>query len=251
MSEIAALPVLVGRGVKLSLRNLDSLLTTLLLPVVLMLLFVYLFGGAIATGSSHYVDYVVPGVLVLCAGFGSSVTAVAVSQDMAAGLVDRLRSLDVKGPSVLSGHVAASLLRNLASTVLVLGVAFAVGFRSSASVWAWLGALGVVLAFVAAISWLAAAVGLLAGSPEAANGFTFVLMFLPYASSAFVPIHTMPGWLQAFSAHQPVTPVIDTVRGLLLGTPVGHAPLVAVVWCCGIAAVGVAISAVAFGRRTR
>lgn len=251
MSDLATVPVLVGRGVKLSLRNLDSLLTTLLLPVVLMLLFVYLFGGAIATGSAEYVDFVVPGVLVLCAGFGSSVTAVAVSQDMAAGLVDRLRSLDVKGPAVLSGHVTASVVRNLASTVLVLGVAFAVGFRPSASVWAWLGALGVVLAFVVAISWLAAAVGLVAGSPEAANGFTFVLMFLPYASSAFVPIHTMPGWLQTFSAHQPVTPVIDAVRGLLLGTPVGNAPVVAVAWCAGSAVAGVAASALLFSRKTR
>jgi ABC-2 type transport system permease protein len=244
-------PVLVGRGVRLSVRTVDALLTTLILPVVLMLLFVYLFGGALVTGADHYVTYVVPGVLVLCAGFGSSVTAVAVCNDLHDGLVDRLRSLDVKGPAVLSGHVAASLLRNLVSTVLVLGVAFAVGFRPHASVAGWLAALGMVTAFVLAISWAAAAVGLFAGSAEAANGFTFVLMFLPYASSAFVPLHTMPGWLQAFSAHQPVTPVVESLRGFLLGTPTGDNPWLALAWCAGLAAAGVAVTAWGFSRRTR
>jgi ABC-2 type transport system permease protein len=239
-----------ARSVRLSMRHLDALLTSLLLPVMLMLVFVELFGGAIETGAADYVTYVVPGVILLCAGFGSATTAVSVSQDMTGGIVDRLRSMDVGGASVLAGHVAASVVRNVASTVLVVGVALALGFRPVADPVAWLEVAAVLLAFVVAVSWLAAAIGLLAGSPEAANGFTFFVMFLPYASSAFVPVDTMPSWLQGFAARQPVTPVTETLRGLLLGTPVGHAPWTALMWCAGILVVSVAASAWLFGRRT-
>jgi ABC-2 type transport system permease protein len=238
-----------GRCVRLSMRHLDALITSLMLPVMLMLLFVYLFGGAIHTGM-HYVTYVVPGVILLCAGFGSATTAVSVSQDMSGGIVDRLRSLDVGGASVLAGHVAASVVRNVASALLVLAVALAIGFRPTADPLAWLAVAGLLLVFVVAISWLAAAIGLLAKSPEAANGFTFFVMFLPYASSAFVPVDTMPSWLQGFAEHQPVTPIIETVRGLLLDTPVGNEPWVALAWCAGILAVSIAASGVLFARRT-
>ncbi len=241
---------MVGRCLRLSRRNLEVLLTSLMLPVILMLLFVYLFGGALNTGGP-YVSYVVPGVLVLCAGFGSASTAVAVSQDMHGGIMDRFRSLDVNGAAVLSGQVAASLVRNVASTILVFGVAFLIGFRSQAGPLGWLAAGGILLLFIVTISWLAALVGLVARTPEAANGFTFFLMFLPYASSAFVPIATMPTWLQGFSAHQPITPIIESVRGLLNGTPIGNAPMQAIVWCVGILVVSVGLSGVAFRRRTR
>lgn len=240
---------MVGRSLRLSRRNIEVLLTSLTLPVILMLMFVYLFGGAIETGT-EYVSYVVPGVLVLCAGFGSATTAVSVSQDMTNGVMDRFRSLDVSGAAVLSGHVAASVVRNAASTVLVFGVAFLIGFRTDTDLFGWLAAGGILLLFILAISWLAALVGLLAKSPEAANGFTFFLMFLPYASSAFVPIDTMPAWLQGFSRHQPVTPVIESVRGLLAGTPVGNSPLLAIIWCVGILVVSAGLSAVVFRRRT-
>jgi ABC-2 type transport system permease protein len=240
---------LTSRSVRLSLRTVDALLTSLLLPVVLMLVFVYLFGGALRTGTD-YVTYVVPGVILLCATFGSATTAVSVSSDMAGGIIDRLRAMDVRGPALLGGHVAASVLRNLASTALVLAVALAIGFRPHATALGWLGAAGVLLAFVLAVSWLAAAIGLLARSPEGANGATFVLMFVPYASSAFVPVATMPDWLQGFAGHQPVTPVIETLRGLLLGTPVGSQPWVALAWCAGLTAVSVALAAVLFRRRT-
>ena len=248
-SGISDATAMIGRSLRLSRRNLDVLLMSLLLPVILMLMFVYLFGGAIETGT-EYVSYVVPGVLVLCAGFGSSTTAVSVTTDMTNGVMDRFRSMDVSGAAVLSGHVAASVVRNAASTVLVFGVAFLIGFRSDAGLFGWLAAGGVLLMFILAISWLAALVGLLAKSPEAASGFTFVLMFLPYASSAFVPIETMPSWLQGFSRHQPVTPVIESVRGLLDGTPVGSAPLVAFAWCAVILLVSAGLSAVVFRRRT-
>ena len=241
---------MIGRCVRLSRRNVEVLLTSLMLPVILMLLFVYLFGGALDTGGP-YVSYVVPGVLVLCAGFGSASPAVSVSQDLHGGILDRFRSLDVSGAAVLAGQVTASLVRNVASTVLVFGVAFLIGFRSDAGPLGWLAAGGILLLFILTISALAALVGLLARTPEAANGFAFFLMFLPYASSAFVPIATMPTWLQGFSGHQPITPIIESVRGLLNGTPVGNAPLLAIVWCVGILVVSVALSGVAFSRRLR
>jgi ABC-2 type transport system permease protein len=240
---------MVGRSLRLTMRTPDALLTSLLLPVMLMLLFVYLFGGAIQTGT-RYVTYVVPGVLLLCAGFGASLTAVSVSHDMTGGIVDRFRSLDVAGAAVLAGHVAASVARNLASTVLVFGVAFLIGFRPSAQPLDWLAAGGVLLVFMLAISWLSAAIGLLARSPEAAGGFAFFMAFLPYPSSAFVPIETMPTWLHGFAENQPVTPVIETLRGLLLGTPVGTSPWQALAWCLGILVASVALAGVLFRRRT-
>jgi ABC-2 type transport system permease protein len=246
MSDV--LPM-AARCIRLSVRNVDALVTSLVLPVMLMLVFVYLFGGAIQTGG-EYVTYVVPGVILLCAGFGSATTAVTVSQDMSGGIIDRLRSMDVGGAAVLAGHVVASATRNAASTLLVLGVALLIGFRPSAAALDWLAAAGIVLAFVLAISWLAAAIGLVATSPEAASGFTFLIMFLPYASSAFVPIDTMPSWIQGFASAQPVTPVVETLRGLLLGTPVGSNAWHALAWCAGIVAVSVAAAGVLFARRT-
>src|SRR3954447_19711917 len=158
-----------GRSIRLSMRHLDALITALLLPVMLMLMFVELFGGAIRTGAGSYVTYVVPGVILLCAGFGSATTAVSVSQDMTGGVVDRLRSMGVPGAAVLAGHVVASVVRNVASTLLVLAVALAIGFRPHAAAPEWLAAAGILLAYVVALSWLAAAIGLLARSPEAAN----------------------------------------------------------------------------------
>jgi ABC-2 type transport system permease protein len=238
-----------GRCVRLSLRNIDALLTALILPVILMLVFVYLFGGAIKTGTA-YVNYVVPGVILLCAAFGSAATAVSVSQDMTSAIIDRLRSMDVGGAAFLAGHVWASLMRNAASAVLVFGVAVAIGFRPDARPLDWLAAVAILAAFVLAVSWLAAAIGLLATSPEAANGFTFFIMFLPYASSAFVPVDTMPSWLQGFAGHQPITPVIESLRGLLVGTPVGTSAWTAVAWCGAILVVSVAVSGVLFRRRT-
>ena len=241
--------IMAGRCLRLSRRQLDALLTSLLLPVLLMLLFVCLFGGAIHTGT-RYVTYVVPGVLLLCAGYGASLTAVSVSQDMAGGIVDRLRSMDVRGAAILAGHVAASVARNIASTVLVFGVACLIGFRPHAGLPGWLGAAGVLLMFILAMSWLAAAFGLAVKTPEAASGFLFVVAFLPYASSAFVPVATMPSWIRGFASHQPVTPATETIRGLLLGTPVGTSPWLALAWCGGLLAVAVIVSGWLFARRT-
>jgi ABC-2 type transport system permease protein len=241
---------LSGRCLRLSRRNPEALLTALMLPVMLLLLFVYLFGGAIRTGTA-YVTYVVPGLLLLCAGYGSSITSVSVSADMAGGIVDRLRSLDVGGAAVLGGHVTASVVRNAASTAVVLVVGVAIGFRPHAGVLDWIAAAGVLGLFVLALSWLSAVIGLLSRTPEGASGFTFFVMFLPYPSSAFVPVDTMPSWVQGFAAHQPVTPVIETIRSLLLGTPAGSSPWEAIAWCGGILAASVAAAALLFRRRTR
>ncbi len=243
---------MVGRSLRLSVRNVDAVLASLVLPVMLMLVFVYFFGGAIDTGTPHrdYVTYVAPGVLILCAGYGASMTAVSVSRDMAEGVIDRFRSLDVSGTAVLTGHVAASTVRNLAATATVLAVALAIGFRPAADPAGWLAALGVLLAYVVALAWLAAVVGLLARSAEAAGGFTFFVLFLPYPSSAFVPIDTMPGWLHGFAEHQPVTPVIESLRALLLDRPAGDAPWLALAWSAGLTALALPLCALAFRRRT-
>ena len=243
------LATMVGRCVRLSSRNIDALITALMLPVMIMLLFVYLFGGAISTGTA-YVTYVVPGVLLLCACFGSATTAVTVSQDLTGGIVDRFRSMDLGGAALLTGHVTASVLRNAVSTALVFGVAFAIGFRPHADLVHWLAALGVLVLFVVALSWVSAMVGVLAGSPEAANGFSFFAMFISYPSSAFVPIDTMPTWMQGFARNQPITQVVESLRGLLLDRPLGSYVGAAVAWSLGITAVSVLASAVLFRRRT-
>jgi len=240
---------MTGRSLRLSARSPEALLTALFLPVMLMVVFVYLFGGAVDIGT-RYVDYVVPGVLLLCAVTGAGTTAVTVCQDMAGGIIDRFRSLDVPGTSVLAGHVTASLLRNVISTALVTAVAFGIGFRPHSSVAAFAAALGVLLLFVAAVSWLAAAFGLAVSAPEAANSAMFVLMFFCYASSAFVPIRTMPWWLRGFARNQPATPVTETIRGLLLNQPADVRLGTAVAWCLGIMAVSVALCALLYRRRT-
>jgi ABC-2 type transport system permease protein len=242
---------MTARSFRLTRRQLDSLLTALALPVLIMLLFVGLFGGAIHTGTgTNYVTYVLPGVLLLCAGYGAAITAVSVLQDMTGGIIDRFRSMDVRGPAIMTGHIAASIARNLASTILVFGVACLIGFRPHASMPGWVAAAGLLLAFILAVSWLAAAYGLAVKTAEAAGGFMFIVAFLPYASSAFVPVATMPGWIQGFARNQPITPVAQSLRGLLLGTPVGRAPWVALAWLGGIVAVSLVLSGVLFSRRT-
>jgi ABC-2 type transport system permease protein len=246
--------VMISRCLRRSLRDPEAFFTALLLPVILMLLFVYVFGGALRTGEA-YVDYVVPGLIVLCAGFGAGTTAVAVATDMTNGVVDRFRSMPISSPSILIGHVIASLVRNLVATALVVAVGIGVGWRPTAAPAAWIGALAMIVLFVLAISWLAAGVGLLAGSVEAANSATFVLMFLPYVSTAFVPARTMPGVLRAIAAHQPFTPIIETMRGLWMGATstgatTGHDAVLAVAYCCAILAVSVVGSSWLFRHRT-
>ncbi|HLS62467.1 MAG TPA: ABC transporter permease [Ruania sp.] len=240
--------VFIGRSLRHSLRNVDAMLMAVLLPVLLMLLFVYVFGGAFDP-SGDYVNYVVPGIILLCAGFGASSTAVDVAGDKAAGIMDRLRTLPIRSWAAVTGHVVASLVRNLLATAVVIGVALAIGFRPSAGVGNWLLAIAVVAIYILAITYLFAAIGLATGSAEAANGYGFVLLFLPYLSTAFVGADTLPTWLRGFAEHQPITPVIETVRALLMGTPAGSAPALALVWLAGILAMAIVWSVILFKRQ--
>ncbi|MFI6432111.1 ABC transporter permease [Rhodococcus oryzae] len=228
---------MLRRSLKHLLRSPDSMIMAVALPIMLMLLFVYVFGGAIDTGTA-YINYVVPGIILLCAAFGASTTAVGVSSDMTEGIIDRFRTLPIAQSSFLTGHVLASVVRNLLTTAIVFAVALLMGFRPTSDPMKWLGVIGMIAAFVFALSYLSTALGLLAKNPEAAGGFTFVIMFLPYVSSAFVPAETMPTWLRWFAENQPITPIIETVRGLLMGTPIGNSVWLAVAWCAVIAAVG-------------
>jgi ABC-2 type transport system permease protein len=246
--------VMVKRCMRRSLRDSEAFFTALMLPIVLMLMFVYVFGGALNTGGA-YVDYVVPGLIVLCAGFGAGTTAVAVATDMGNGIVDRFRSMPINGSSILLGQIVASLARNIVATTLVIGVGLAVGWRPTASVAEWIAAAAMIALFALALSWLAAAIGLLARSAEAANSFTFVLMFIPYVSTAFVPAHTLPGVLRGFAENQPFTPIVETMRGLWMGqtstgASIGHEALAAVAYCVGILAVSSVAAAGLFRHRT-
>ena len=238
----------IGRSLRHSVRSVDALLTAILLPVMIMLLFVYVFGGAIDTGG-RYVDYVVPGIIVLCAAFGSAGTAMAVALDMTTGVIDRFRTLPIASGAVLTGHVAASIARNVVSALLVLGVALVAGFRPTTDPLNWLGAVALLLALMTAISWLAACFGLLARSVETANAITFVAAFAPYVSSAFVPADTMPAALEWVATYQPVTPITDTLRALLLDAPLGNEWIVAAAWCIAGVVIGRVGAAHLFRRR--
>lgn len=237
------------RSLRHTVRNTEALLMSVMLPVILLLLFVYVFGGALRTDGA-YVDYVVPGLIVLCTGYAASMTAVSVANDMTSGIIRRFRTMSVSGSAVVTGHVVASVARNVVSTLLVFAMAFVAGFRPHADLGAWVAVAGLLLLFVLAVSWMSATLGLLAGTPESANGISFAVMFLPYLSSAFVPIDTMPRVLRPIAEHQPLTSIIETARGLLMDTPVHSAPL-AVTWCLGILAVSCAGAATLFRRRVR
>ena len=244
----AAAQAMIARALRLSLRNVDGLISAFALPIMLMLMFVYLFGGAIHTGT-RYVDYVVPGVLLVCVGFGAATTAVSVAHDLSTGIIDRFRSMDVRGEALINGHVVASVVRNLLSSALVFAVAVAIGFRPHGAAVDWLAAIGVLALYVLALSWLAAAIGIVARSPEAAQGITFLVSFLPYPSSAFVPIHTMPSALQGFASNQPATAVADTLRALFSGHSAGASEWHAIAWCVGLIAVSVVLAGGLFRRR--
>lgn len=240
--------VFIGRSIRHSLRNVEALLMAIVLPVMLMLLFTYVFGGALDP-SGGYVNYVVPGIILLCAGFGASSTAVDVATDMTNGIIDRFRTMPIRSQSVIVGHVAASLLRNLLATGVVIGMALLVGFRPTAGPLEWIGAMGIIALFILTFTWLYAAIGLVASSPSAASGYGFALLFLPYLSSAFVSTDTMPGWLRGVADHQPITPVIETIRGLLTGTPIQNEAWLAVGWCIFILLGALAWSIWSFRRK--
>ncbi|MEV6867272.1 ABC transporter permease [Streptosporangium subroseum] len=240
---------MIGRSIRLSRRNVDTLIMSIVLPLLMMSLFVYVFGGAINTGT-QYINYVVPGIILLCTGYGAASTAMSVADDMTSGMIDRLRSLPIRSSAVLTGHVVASVVRNLLSTTVVIGAAIAMGFRPNATVTDWMLAAGLLLLYVLALSWLAAGLGVIAKSVESASPLSFLMLFLPYLSSAFVPTDTMPSFLHAVSENQPITPVIETVRGLLTGTSIGNTGWIALAWCVGLLTGSFILAAWLFRRRT-
>ncbi|MGW3122370.1 ABC transporter permease [Streptomyces sp. NPDC001107] len=227
-------------------RRYPSLTLNLLLtPVMLLLLFVYIFGDAMSAGlgggadRSDYIAYLVPGLLLMTVGSTTIGTAVSVSTDMTEGIIARFRTMAIHRGSVLIGHVIGSVLQCVLSVVLVGAVAVAIGFRSTdATVLEWVAAFGLVTLFALALTWIAVGMGLVSPSAEAASNNAMPLIFLPLISSAFVPLHSMPGWFQPIAEYQPFTPAIETLRGLLLGTPIGHNGWLAIAWCVGLAVLG-------------
>ena len=248
MSAVIDASALIGRSIRLSRRNVDTLLMAVLLPVMLMALFVYVFGGAVEPGGD-YVRYVVPGIVLLCAGYGAASTAMPVADDINGGMIDRLRSLPIAATAVLTGHVVASLARNTLSTAVVIGAALAMGFRPNATPAEWLLLAGLLTLYVLALSWFAAAIGTVARSVESASVLGFFMLFVPYLSSAFVATDTMPGPLRAISDHQPVTPIIETARGLLTGTEIGNSGSIALAWAVGLLAVSITLATTLYRHR--
>jgi ABC-2 type transport system permease protein len=240
---------MMDRSIRLTRRNVDTLFMSVLLPLLMMALFVYVFGGAIDTGT-QYINYVVPGILLLTTGFGAANTAMAVADDMTNGMIDRLRSLPIRSFAVLAGHVTASVARNSLSTAIVILASLAMGFRPTASGVDWLAAIGLLLLYVIALSWLAAAFGVIAKTVESAGTMGFFMLFLPYLSSAFVRTETMPGFLQPISEHQPITPVIEAVRSFLTGTALGPSGWIALAWCGGLLAFSITLASALYRRRT-
>lgn len=238
------------RSFKHMLRNPEALFLSVGLPITLMLLFVYVFGGAIQTGT-EYVNYIVPGVIITCVGYGSSMTAISVAQDMNGGLFERFRSMPAMPSALLAGHVAGTYVRSIISTVLVFIIAFLIGFRPNAGILDWIGVFAILSLYLLAISWLAVVFGLIAKNVESASAFTFIVMFLPYISSAFVPTETMPAWLHAFAENQPMTPLIETLRSLLIGSPIGSNAILAITWFGGLLLVSSIGATMIFNRRRR
>jgi ABC-2 type transport system permease protein len=226
--------IMIWRSLRPITRNLESLLIGFVLPVNILLLFVYVFGGAIDTGDTKYINYVVPGIIILAAGYGAARTAENVSLDMQVGLIDRFRSLPILSAAVLTGHVVTSVVRNLLSTILVIVVALLIGFRPVVDPLAWSATLGILVLYILAISWLGVVVGLTAKSLEGASAFSFFVLFTPYISSAFVPTETMPKALQYIAENQPYTHVIEVIRGLTTGASIGNHGWSALAWTCGI-----------------
>jgi len=249
---------MIGRELKHTVRFPLMLVASILVPVVLLLLFVYILGGPIGNGlgeaarGAPYVDYLVPGILMMTIAAGSGNIAIGVCTDMREGIIDRFRTMAISRGALLTGHVAGGVIRALVTTAVVTGVALLVGFRPQAGVLDWLVVAGIVAAFVLALAWLSVALGLVTKSIAGANGSTLPIQFLlPFLSSAFVPADSMPSGIRWFTAHQPFTPVVESLRALLTGAPVGNNVYLALGWCAAIALVSYLWARAAFRRGTR
>jgi ABC-2 type transport system permease protein len=241
--------VLTGRSLRHILRSPDTIVTTAIMPIALMLLFTYVFGGAIETGGVNYVDYLLPGILLITIASGISYTSYRLFLDMQGGIVERFQSMPIARSAVLWGHVLTSLVANVVSLVIVTGVALLMGFRTGASAGAWLGVFGILLLFTLALTWIAVIAGLSAKSVDGASAFSYPLIFLPFISSAFVPTDTMPGPVRWFAENQPVTSIVNTIRALFAQEPVGADIWIALAWCLGILVVAFVAAGALYRRK--
>jgi ABC-2 type transport system permease protein len=245
-SDTAAL---LGRSLRHITRSPDTIITTAIMPIAMLLLFVYVFGGAIDTGSESYVDYLLPGILLITIASGISYTAFRLFLDLDGGIFDRFRSMPISRSSILWAHVLTSVVANLISLGVVVLVALLMGFRSGAGVLAWLAVAGILVVFTLALTWLAVIPGLTAKSADGANAFAYPLILLPFISSAFVPTDSMPDPVRAFAEHQPVTSIVDTIRALFAQQPVGSDIWTALAWCAGILVAAYALAMSTYRRR--
>jgi ABC-2 type transport system permease protein len=241
--------VLTGRSLRHITRSLDTIITTTIMPIAFMLLFVYVFGGAIKSGSESYVNYLLPGILLITVASGVSYTAFRLFLDMQSGIFERFHSMPIARSSMLWAHVLSSLVAILMSLVVVMLVALLMGFRSGAGVPAWLAVAGILILLTLALTWLAVIPGLSAKTADGAVVFSYPLVFLPFISSAFVPTDTMPGPVRAFAENQPVTSIVNTIRDLLTQQPVGTDIWIALAWCVGILIVAYIVAMAIYRRK--
>ncbi|WP_370941911.1 ABC transporter permease [Amycolatopsis sp. cg5] len=241
--------VLLGRSLKHVTRSVDTIITTAVMPIAMMLLFVYVFGGAMNTGAGSYVNYLLPGILLITIASGVAYTALRLFTDLKTGIFERFRSLPIARSGVLWAHVLTSLVANLFSLVIVVGVALLMGFRSGAGILAWLAVAGSLILVTLALTWIAVIAGLSAKSPDGASAFSYPLIFLPFLSSAFVPTATMPGPVRWFAEHQPVTSIVNAIRDLVTERPVGTGIWIALGWCVGILVVAYLFAMAVYRRR--
>lgn len=242
--------VMLGRSMRHIFRSIDTIITVTIMPIALMLLFVYVFGGAIQTGTDNYVNYLLPGILLIAIANGISYTAFRLFMDMQRGILERFHSMPIARSTVLWGHVLTSLVSNAISVVVIILVALIMGFRSSAGALSWLAVAGILALFTLALTWIAAIVGLSAKSVDGASAFSYPLIFLPFISSAFVPTESMPSVVRAFAENQPVTSIVEAIRSLLAGQPVGNDIWVALAWCLGILIVAYIFAMQTYKRKT-
>lgn len=233
-SHLQDIYTMTKRNAIYSIRNLDTLITAIILPVAMMLLFVFVFGGAINVGEYNYVNYVTPAIILLSIGYCASTTSISIQVDMQAGIIDRFRSMNISRTCVLAGQVTASVMRNVLSALLVILAALLIGFRPSAGLMEWVLIAILLFAYTITFTWAALFFGLIAKTAESASVFGFAALFLPYLSSAFVPIETMPYALQVFARHQPFTPITNALRSLTFGTADKSAVILSFVWIAGI-----------------
>ena len=234
--------VLLKRSLRHVLRSPDTFITTAVTPIAMLLLFVYVFGGAIDVGGATYVNYLLPGILLITVASGIAYTAFRLFTDVSGGIFERFQSMPITRSAVLWSHVLTSVVANLTSLVLVVLVAVAMGFRSGAGVLAWFAVLGIMVLFTLALTWLAVIPGLTAKSVDGVSGFSYPLIFLPFISSAFVPTSGMPGPVRWFAEHQPVTSIVNTIRNLYAEQPVGNDAWIALAWCVGLLLVAYALA---------